>query len=287
MSAGSQPAPPSGGPGPTRGLAGFVAGFALPLRGVGLLWRERSLRSAAAVPFLFSLFALAAAVWAIVAWGPEFHGLTGSWFPELRAARWYAWLWVGPLLGIFSVARWLLVVAAAAFCAVMAFLLASVAAAPFHEVLSQRVERLVTGSVVEVDLAWSQILGDGLRAVLEDLRRLVIFVALQVGLGVGGFFLTPLAPIFAALALLTTLFFLPLDYSSYLLDRRRVLRFREKRNWLWRRAAPVLGFGSAAFAVSVIPGLNFIAMPVLVIGGTLLALRFPPTPEAERERVRG
>ena len=52
--------------------------------------------------------------------------------------------------------------------------------------------------------------------------------------------------------------------------------FREKRSWLRERSAPVLGFGSAAFAMSVVPGLNLIAMPALVAGGTLLALQFPP-----------
>jgi len=267
----------AGEPAPTSGVVGFAAGFALPIRGAHLLWRERRLWSAAAVPFLLSLVALAAAVWSVVAWTPEFHALTGSWFPELRAAQWYAWLWVGPLIGLFSVVRWLLVAAAAAFCAVLAFLLASVAAAPFHEVLSRRVERLVTGSVAEADLAWSQSLGDALRAVLEDLRRVAAFVGLQVALVLGGFLVAPLAPAFAALALLATVLFLPLDYASYVLDRRRVLRFREKRNWLARRAAPVLGFGSAAFAMSVVPGLNFVAMPALVVGGTLLALRYPPS----------
>jgi uncharacterized protein involved in cysteine biosynthesis len=37
----------------------------------------------------------------------------------------------------------------------------------------------------------------------------------------------------------------------------------------------MVGFGVAAFATFAIPGLNFLAMPVLVVSGTLLALRTP------------
>lgn len=266
---------------PARAVTAFATGFALPLRGAGLLWRERGLWSAAAVPFLLSILALAGALWGIAEWAPEFYAWTGAWLPEPHAERWYAWLWVGPLMALRFGVRVLLAVVAAAFAAVVALLLASVVAAPFHEVLSRRVERLVTGAVAEVELGWGQTLGDALRAIWEDLRRVLAFLGLQLLFAVGGALVPVLAPVCAALALLTTLLFLPLDYASYVLDRRRVLRFREKRSWLRGRAAAVLGFGSAAFAMSVVPGLNFFAMPALVTGGTLLALRFPPRAAGE------
>ena len=38
----------------------------------------------------------------------------------------------------------------------------------------------------------------------------------------------------------------------------------------------VIGFGVGAFLTLLVPGLNFLAMPALVISGTLLALRYPP-----------
>ena len=72
-----------------------------------------------------------------------------------------------------------------------------------------------------------------------------------------------------------TIFFLPLDYASFTLDRRQ-LSFREKRDWLMENKPPVVGFGSAAFLICVVPGLNFVAMPVLVVGGTLLVLHHAP-----------
>jgi uncharacterized protein involved in cysteine biosynthesis len=37
-----------------------------------------------------------------------------------------------------------------------------------------------------------------------------------------------------------------------------------------------VGFGGAAFLICWMPGLNFLAMPLLVVGGTLLAIRNAP-----------
>jgi uncharacterized protein involved in cysteine biosynthesis len=42
--------------------------------------------------------------------------------------------------------------------------------------------------------------------------------------------------------------------------------------------APMLGFGAAAFGAFLVPGLNLVAMPLLVVSGTLLALRTPVPP---------
>ena len=42
---------------------------------------------------------------------------------------------------------------------------------------------------------------------------------------------------------------------------------------------PVMaGFGLAAFGSCLVPGLNFLMVPVFVTGGTLLALRYPTPP---------
>jgi uncharacterized protein involved in cysteine biosynthesis len=38
----------------------------------------------------------------------------------------------------------------------------------------------------------------------------------------------------------------------------------------------VVGFGGAAFLICWVPGLNFLAMPLLIAGGTLLAIRNAP-----------
>ena len=48
-----------------------------------------------------------------------------------------------------------------------------------------------------------------------------------------------------------------------------------RRNWLSDNLPTVLGFGSTAMATALVPGLNLLLLPSLVIAGTLLALRHP------------
>jgi CysZ protein len=65
--------------------------------------------------------------------------------------------------------------------------------------------------------------------------------------------------------------FLPLEYASFAMDHRQ-LRFRQRRALLWQHRWLMLGFGAAAFLTLLIPLLNFICLPVLVVGGTLVIL---------------
>ena len=154
--------------------------------------------------------------------------------------------------------------------------MAGLLASPFHDALSLRVERLVTGGVR--DETGSGLLGalrEGGRAAVEEVRRLAFFLAV-VGALVALGLLAPGAQILTGpLIVGFTILFLPLDYASYTLDRRR-LSFAEKRHWVMSHAPPMLGFGAAAFLTCLVPLLNFAAMPLLVVGGTLLALRHPP-----------
>ena len=264
-----------------RGVAGLLAGFGLPFEGLGLLRRERRLWGPAAVPFLLSLLAVAGALMGIVSQEAALRGAIASVLPWPEAGAWYSWLWVGPARTASWLAAGLLFLAAAALALVAAFLLASLVAAPFHELLSRRVETVTTGGVVEAEASGLRaVLGDALRALADEARRLALFAAvlavvLALGLVPGGALVAPV--------LLTafTVTFLPLEYAGYSLDRRR-LSFGQKRGWLAHHRAVTLGYGGAAFLLCAVPGLNLLAMPVLVVSGTLLALRHPPDPPQER-----
>ena len=59
-------------------------------------------------------------------------------------------------------------------------------------------------------------------------------------------------------------------------DEKERLSVPFERRWLLADKGAAVGFGAAAFAMCLVPGLNFFAMPLLVISGTLLVLRrFP------------
>lgn len=259
---------------PAGPLASAVAGFRLPFEGALLLLRERGLWGPASVPLLLSVAAFATAIGLVVGYAGALYGLATDWMPVLEATRWYTWLWIAPArFGLYALGA-LLFLALAGACLVVAYLLASVLAAPFHDALSARVERLVTGGLDDHTQSGARgLLREALRSVREELRRLAFFAAVVgplvvIGITVPGAQLVCGPAVFAF-----TVLFLPLDYASYTLDRRHVT-FRDKRRWVLARAPVMGGFGIAAFLACAVPLLNLLAMPLLVVAGTLLALRY-------------
>jgi CysZ protein len=229
------------------------------------------------VPLGLSAVALAAALAGVVIFAGELWSLATAWTPDLAPGAWWTWLWIGPLRLLFAALGALAFAALAGALAVAALLAANLAAAPFLDALSRRVEALVAGAGGgEPGEGWLDALRGGGRAVLDELRRVGFFLALQLAiLGAGA--LVPGAQILVPPALtLVTLLFLPLDSAGPALDRRR-LRFRDKRRWVLRHPGLMLGYGAAAFLACLVPGVNLAALPVLVVGGTLLALRHPPS----------
>jgi uncharacterized protein involved in cysteine biosynthesis len=253
-----------------------LAAFALPLQALRLLWREKGLRRMACLPALLSLLAVAAALAAVVAQSEALYQLASSLVPEIEAGEGWAWLWAAPARLLLHFAEVVVFLALVLGCVIGALLVASVAAAPLHDALSRKVERVVTGGVREESAEGvAAALRQGARAVHQELRRIVFFVVVTGSLGLLGL-VVPGAQIVVAPALaLFGALFLTLDHASYVLDRRG-LSFRAKWRWARRHAPATLAFGGAALLVCAVPGLNFVAMPVLVAAGTLLVLRHPP-----------
>ncbi len=254
----------------------LLDGFQLPLEGGRLLLRERRLWALAAAPIGFSLLAFAAAASLLIAYAGELYAWATLWLPALEAASWFAWLWVGPAKAGLAILGAVIFALIAGVVLLVAFLVANVLAAPFLDVLAGRVERIETGAVEEN--APSGLVGSGLdalRSLREELRRAIFFLAVVGSLALLGFLIPGAHLLTGPSIVVFSIFFLPLDYASYTLDRRRY-SFREKRSWLLANKPAALGFGGAAFLICWVPGLNFFAMPLLVVGGTLLAIRNAP-----------
>jgi uncharacterized protein involved in cysteine biosynthesis len=243
--------------------------------GIGMLVRERGLWALAAVPVTFCAVALIATASLIYLNAtPIAEGLT-SWLPALEVTAWYQWLWMGPAKLLFGVFEYLLF---ALFCGVsvlLSLLIANLASAPFLDVLSQRVEAIVAGSVTEDSgSGFAAIVSGARRSMTNELQRLLFFVAVWGLISLAGV-LIPGAQLVAPPALmLFTAIFLPLDYAGYLFDRRQV-SFNARRQWLRENLPTMLGFGSTAMGTALVPGLNLLLLPSLVVAGTLLALRHP------------
>jgi uncharacterized protein involved in cysteine biosynthesis len=251
-------------------------GLRLPVEAGQLLWRERRLWPPAAAPVGFSIVAFGVAISLLVAYAGELYAWATMWMPVLEATTWYAWLWIMPAKAFLAAIGALLFAAIAAIGLVVSFLIANVLASPFLDTLAQRVEVIEMGETPEEGSAG--LLASGaeiLRTVREELRKTLFFIAVMGGLTAIGFVL-PGAQLLTGPAIVGfAIFFIPLDYASYTLDRRR-LSFRQKRLWLVSNRPEVVGFGVAACLICAIPVVNFVAMPILVVGGTLLAIRRAP-----------
>ncbi len=254
-------------------------GLSLPIEAARLLARERSLWAPSVVPIGLSILAISLSLSLLVAYSSELYSWATVWMPVLQAGEWYTWLWIGPAKVVLRAIGAVLFAAIAGVSLLAAFLVANVLASPFLDLLSYRVELIESGRVV--DEASSGLLGsvsDVARSLREEMRKTFFFLAVVGTLSLFGL-LIPGAQLLTGPAIVGfAIFFLPLDYASYALDRRR-LTFREKQHWLRSNKPAVVGFGVAAFLTCAVPGLNLLALPLLVIGGTLLALRHQPVEE--------
>ena len=267
----------------TGSMSGVAYGFGLIREALGILRHERSLWPLASVPILATALALAAAIALLTVFFAEIQAFATGWLPALDATAWYEWLWVGPAIAVLWLLGRVLLLALFVAAVVAAFIGANLVAAPFLDALALRVEALEAGTrLPDGEGGFAAVVRDGLHAFLEELRRVAFFAAVWIGVTLAGIVIPGAQLLVAPVLTGFTIFFLPLDYASYTLDRRH-LTFARKRAWLSAHSAVAAGFGATGFALCAIPGINLTATPVLVIAGTLLASRLPepPPPSAQ------
>jgi CysZ protein len=255
---------------------GLLVGPGVLRRGFALLWRERSLWPVAALPFLVNVMAFGLAIAAFVAYLDVIAAPIQRALDVGEPSVWYGYLWYGPLLVLALAVKALLLVALGVAIYFLFTVIGSLVAAPFLDVLSERVERIVTGGAPR-----ARSLGESLRlagrSVIEEGKRSAFFLAVQAAILVFGL-IPGVQPVAAAASLAFTALFLPLDFTAYSLDRRRV-PFRARRHWIWTHKSEMLGFGGFGLALFFVPGLSFLCLPWLVTSGTLLVLELgAPSP---------
>ena len=256
-------------------LGAFLQGAGAVFGALAFLRSQRALWALCAAPMATTLLLFGVATWVFfgLALDPLREGL-GEWLAVPEPAAWYAWLWIGPLHLLSALAQLALGVLAFGLTVLVCVAVGGVVASPLLDLLSRRVEQLDAGRVVEVAGGWRV----ALFTMAQEARR-VLFL-LGGGLLVAGLGLVPGGQLPAALAgALFGAFFLPLEYTGFLLDRRGI-GFRGRRRWLWAHRWHMLGFASMALATFAVPLLNFLCLPLLVTAGTRLSLSLGP-PEAE------
>ena len=166
-----------------------------------------------------------------------------------------------------------------------AFLLLGTAiAAPFLDVLAQRVEMLNTGRAVQEPAPRQSAVSSFGTLVVQELRKLGFFLGVQLGLFLLG--LSPfLSPIMIVLGTLFTMLFLPLEYASFAMDHRQPARAASHPDLAPPLAHAGLWSGCLPHPAHALAEL--LCLPALVVGGTFLLPAYRSAPPHLLSIARG
>lgn len=156
---------------------------------------------------------------------------------------------------------------------------ATIIASPFLGVLAGRVEGELTGTHGAFEQG---VVGAAVSAIGRELRKLLYYLPRALGLLL--LTLVPLVNVAApVLWLLFGAWMVAVQYADYVSENHG-RSFRHTLATLRANRAAAVGFGAPTFAILSVPLLNFIAVPIAVVGGTALKVRLSAaadTPEPD------
>jgi CysZ protein len=226
-------------------------------KGALFIWSHRQLWKYAAIPVFISVLIFGGSYFLL-------YEIFVRFVSPYAESQWY-----GRVLYYLA-----LVLLAAALMVAFFFLfgrVASAVAAPFNDLLSQKIEELLTGKLTETPFSLIGLLKDSGRTLAHSLKILALYVFLLV---LGLFLLLiPVigAAFYSAFGVLLSSYLIAYEYLGYPMDRRRY-SWKQKRALLRSRLLSALGFGLGNLAVASIPVVNFLFIPAAVAGGTMLFL---------------
>ncbi len=230
-------------------------GAAFLLQGIRLIARP-GLKRFVLIPLLINILVFSGAIW----YGAtEFETLMIR--MQSAVPDWLNWLeWI--LWPIFILA--LLVIVFYGFT-----LIANLIASPFNGLLAEKTEALLTGRSLADDNDMKKLLRELPMTLLDETRKLLYAVLWSIPFLILAFVIPVVGPV---VWFLFTAWMLAVQYSDFPMGNHG-LKFRDMRARLRRRRFLSVGFGAAAATLTMIPVVNFIAMPAAVAGATAMWVR--------------
>ena len=147
-------------------------------------------------------------------------------------------------------------------------LVANIIAAPFNGLLSESVEKHLTGEAVENPTGWKELFTNAIPDILNELKKFAYFTLWALPFLV--LFIVPVINVAAPfLWIVFSAWMLAVEYADYPSSNHRQA-FSDLKKQLRTRKFNSLGFGGATLLLTMIPVINFIAMPAAVAGATAL-----------------
>lgn len=237
-------------------LSEFPRGFLYPFRALGFIKKHTVLFKYIIVPFLINVVVLSLAVF----WGLSFfNSVAVHYIPSGDA-----WYWV-----ILSYFLWIVAILTTMTLVFFGFTVTgSIIASPFNDILSEKTEEILTGIPQEEPFVLRVFLKDGTRTVIDESKKVAVFVILMLILLPLNLFPGGTLP-YSILSVLLTIFFLTVEYTGYVFSRKH-LTFKDQWRFIFARKLLLLGFGVGVMAVLAIPFLQFLSIPLGVVGATKL-----------------
>ena len=237
-------------------LANFSRGFFYPFRAGKFIKNHPALLRYIIIPFLINFVILSLAVY----WGLSFfNSIVVHYIPQGEA-----WYWV-----ILSYFLWILAVLMTMILVFFGFTVTgAIIASPFNDILSEKTEEILTGIPDKEPFVFKVFLIDALQTVMDESKKIFIFVVLML-------LLLPLNLIpggtlpYSILSVLLTVFFLVVEYTGYVFYRKH-LTFPDQRRFIFSQKILMFGFGTGIMGVLAIPFLQFLCIPLGVVGATQL-----------------
>jgi CysZ protein len=270
-------------------LGGFgtVAGATYPARALGLFWRYPGLRGYIIVPVIVNLVIAIAIYGGFLFFGfeliTEIQTDLVNWFERLIAnlPQWLSILQYGVVFLAFLL-RFLLIIIALVVTGFAITQLGVLLGAPWYGQLSEQLEKIRTGTVEIVEVS---IFKDLSRAILYELKKLVLMAIVGGSLGIISFFPGLGTTIFTIGWFILTTIIVGLDFLDSTLERRR-FKFRRKLKILFT-ALPASGsFALVCVFLISIPLINLVTIPLCVASGTLFVCD-RILPRLKNEVIRG
>ena len=237
-------------------LANFSQGFFYPFRAGRFIKNHPALLRYIIIPFLINFVILSLAVY----WGLSlFNSVVVHYIPQGDV-----WYWV-----ILSYFLWTVAVLMTMILVFFGFTVTgAIIASPFNDILSEKTEEILIGNPNEEPFVFKVFMKDALQTVMDESKKIFIFVVLML-------MLLPLNLIpggtlpYSILSVLLTLYFLVVEYTGYIFNRKH-LTFRDQHRFISSQKFLMLGFGTGIMGVLAVPFLQFLCIPLGVVGATQL-----------------
>ncbi len=229
----------------------FADGYRYGISGLRQLFRP-GVRLFVAGPILLNGLVFAAGTAWLVSYLGQAQRAVEAWLPDWL--DWLAWIiWPFALVALL-VAVWTTFT-----------MLANLIGSPFNGMLAERLQRSLRPDATFPALS---IWREAVRAPLAELRKLLYFALLAIPVLLIAFL--PGVNLAAPFAwVLYGSWLLAVEYCEYPLSNTG-MRLDDVRRVLRSRRSLALGFGAGVMTLTVIPGVNLVAMPSAVIGASLL-----------------